>query len=508
MAPGAGQRHTRMPRAPSPSRSSPESPYHAFAGARRPVSPGDGGNGFGRRQASPGAVSGPRGMAWSKGPARTPGWWREPSWPLGGHGPRCPPRPASPRLPRLSSRVELGGEGVRSPAPVLPPSPTLGSHGPVGCEEVWKILGCGQRAQRPSTDALRPLGWSPGSCGGGAGGTLPEPGSGEEGGLSFPTRLRSGPDESLGVSAGTGATQDCPRHGPAPGQGRLAEGPGGQRAGARAHTCGHGRAAASPPGLEPRPRTASRLGPLDHLVVPAPGLGDSQGGGRRRAGWAWSCPGHCGLCVHHRGLPGGCPAEASASGGLSKSLPRTPNPARAPGAGSAPLMACGGVGHPSCSPSCPQDPAPCSSGGLGWGCQQQTLGRSGLCRHPGHADRHPGFTPRNARWVAQFLPARDPVCISLGHGGRCQGVLRCLAEAPPQACGDPPGVSPRGLHRRRQRGWGARNTGVRAPGWGGGPSRTSRLLPLEPQAAGAGLGWALRPSGQVAWCHGVGASHG
>lgn len=258
-------------------------------------------------------------------------------------------------------------------------------------------------------------------------------------GLSFPTRLRSGPDESLGVSAGTGATQDCPRHGPAPGQGAPGRGPRGQRAGARAHACGHRRAAASPPGPGASPADSQSFGP------PRPSCRSRtwprRFPGRRRVGWAWSCPGHSGLCVHRRGLPGGCPVAARQKrprqGALGKPLPRTPNPARAPGAGSAPLMACGGVGRPSCSPSCPQDPAPCSSGGLGWGCRQQTLGRSGLCRHPGHADRHPGFTPRNARWVAQFLPARDPVCISLGHGGRCQGVLRCLAEAPPQACGDP-----------------------------------------------------------------------
>lgn len=130
-------------------------------------------------------------------------------------------------------------------------------------------------------------------------------------GLSFPTRLRSGPDESLGVSAGTGATQDCPRHGPAPGQGAPGRGPRGPACGCPrprvwARACGR----VPPPGLEPRPRTASRLGPLDRLVVPAPGLGVSEGGGRRRAGWAWSCPGHSGLCIHRRGLPGGCPVAA------------------------------------------------------------------------------------------------------------------------------------------------------------------------------------------------------
>lgn len=201
-------------------------------------------------------------------------------------------------------------------------------------------------------------------------------------GLSFPVRLQSGPDESLGVSAGTGATHDCPRHGPAPGQGAPCRWPRGPGVGAWPR---------SPPGLAPRGQPALVSVPsivLSFLHLASEILRE-EGGGRRQAGWAWSCPGHSGLCLYRGGLPGGClgfcfPRQKRPRQGAWANLCQEPcNPAQAPRSWICPADGLWGARRPSRSPSCPQNPAICTSGGLGWGCQQQTLGCSG------HADRHP-----------------------------------------------------------------------------------------------------------------------
>lgn len=370
-------------------------PLPAHGGVSRPVSPGGCGNGFGRRQVSPGAVSGPQMNGLEEGSGPDP-WVVEgavpaprrallpmplPSWPH----PVCPAR-----SPGWSWEVRVS----RSPAPALSPQshPRLGTA-QSGCEEVWKILGSGTASghscpQAPGVEPgqLRRWGWlHPAQS------LVPA----RRVGLSFPTRLRSGPDESLGESAGMGATHDCAWHGPAPGQGAPRRWP-------RGRGCLRTRmwAGRAPPGPEPRSAQPALWScPLNRPVVSAPGLRESQGGGRRLV-LPWTrrlLPPPRGAARWLLGVP--FPRQKRPRQAAWANLCREPhNPTQARGAGSAPPMAYGGVGPPSRSPSCPQNPATCSRGGLGRGCQRQPSGGSGPCRHPGHAARRPWrFTQRGAR---------------------------------------------------------------------------------------------------------------
>lgn len=274
----------------------------------------------------------------------------------------------------------------------------------------------------------------------------PEPGSSEEGGPQFPhlaaVRARR---ELGGVSRDGGHPRlrlawSSPRAG---GASQMAQG---ARVSVHAHV---GRARASGPGASLS--TASAL-----VLSPQPSC--------RFCTWPQRVPGRreeAGLALDtsaSASAAGGCPvaawgsvppAEASASGGLGKPLPRTAQPHTGPGSWICPADGLWGCGAPLPLALLSPESRHLLPRGAGAGVSAAAVGRlralpTPRARRPPPLALHPARRPP----VAQFLPASDPVCITLGHGGRCQDVLRCLAAAPPQACGAPPSVSPRGLHRR------------------------------------------------------------
>lgn len=169
----------------------------------------------------------------------------------------------------------------------------------------------------------------------------------------------------------------------------------GARVSAHAHV---GRARASGPGASLS--TASAL-----VLSPQPSC--------RFCTWPQRVPGRreeAGLALDtsaSASAAGGCPvaawgsvppAEASASGGLGKPLPRTAQPHTGPGSWICPADGLWGCGAPLplalLSPECRH----LLPRGAGAGVSAAAVGRLQACRHPGHAARRPWrFTQRGAR---------------------------------------------------------------------------------------------------------------
>lgn len=153
-------------------------------------------------------------------------------------------------------------------------------------------------AQPPGTAAPRPLGWSLGSCGGGAGCTLPRAWFQRGGWASVsPPGCGQGQTRAWGSQPGWGPPTTAPGMVQPPGRGRLADGPGG--AGVCARACG--------PGARLRARSlaqhSQRSGPVPSTVLSFLHLASES---PRAEGGGWSCPGHVGFCLRRGGLPGGC----------------------------------------------------------------------------------------------------------------------------------------------------------------------------------------------------------
>lgn len=280
----------------------------------------------------------------------------------------------------------------------------------------------------------------------------------------------------------------------------------GARMSAHAHV---GRARASGPGASLS--TASAL-----VLSPQPSC--------RFCTWPQRVPGRreeAGLALDtsaSASAAGGCPvaawgsvppAEASASGGLGKPLPRTAQPHTGPGSWICPADGLWGCGAPLPLALLSPESRHLLPRGAGAGVSAAAVGRlralpTPRARRPPPLALHPARRPP----VAQFLPASDPVCITLGHGGRCQDVLRCLAAAPPW-----PGLRcpPK---RELPRAAPAPGSVAGAPDTLGCVGRAGAGGLLRPPGCShwhcwpAGAGWALRPLRRVAWCHGVGASLG
>lgn len=289
-----------------------------------------------------------------------------------------------------------------------------------------------------------------------------------------------------------------------PGRGRLADGPGG--AGACARACG--------PGARLRARSlaqhSQRSGPVPSTVLSFLHLASES---PRAEGGGWSCPGHVGFCLRRGGLPGGClgfrsPGRSVRVRRLGQTFAENRTTPHRPGELDLPRRWLMGVwGPPPARPPVPRIPPLAPAGGWGGGVSGSRRAAPGPADTPGTPPAAPGASPSEAP-AGCTVPScirsclhhprawrSVPGCPQVPGRGPAPG-LRCPPKRePPRAAPAPGSVA------------GAPDTlGCVGRAGAGGLLRLPGCSHWHCWPAGAG--WALRPLRRVARCHGVGASLG